>query len=159
NASSGANDGEDIMLGDNGNIVLLGTVGRLIVHGTAVDLITTIDTLETTGGADTMSGNAKADIMLGGANNGGVDGMFGDRAVPNATTIANDADDVLLGDDGLLDFTYLADTDRNTLDLIRSFEEQLGGPDTISGNKGLDVAIGGTNGDTIYGDDAAASAA
>jgi Ca2+-binding RTX toxin-like protein len=163
-ALHGAADGEDIMLGDNADIFLIGTVGRLTVRvgemtaGTAIDLITTTDTQETTGGADTMSGNAGNDIMLGGVNNGGVDTMYGDRAAPTVTTIANDRDDIMLGDNGLLDFTYLADTDRDTLDLIHSFEDGLGGEDNISGNKGLDVAIGGTGGDTIYGDDASASA-
>ncbi|MBI4292469.1 MAG: LEPR-XLL domain-containing protein [Betaproteobacteria bacterium] len=172
-ASSGAADGEDIMLGDNADIFLIGTAGRLKVRvaemttGTAVDLITTTDTAanEDTGGPDTMSGNAMADIMLGGVNNDDgigdpeVDTMYGDRAVPTVTTIANDGDDILLGDDGLLDFTFPPDTtNRDILDLIRSFEDGLGGKDVISGNKGLDVAIGGTGGDVIYGDDWAASA-
>jgi Ca2+-binding RTX toxin-like protein len=136
-----------------------------------VDLITTTDVVETTGGPDTMSGNARADIMLGGVNDGGMDFMYGDRALPNPVTIANDGDDVLLGDNGLLDFTFDGfiegvpsdfiepDTDRHTLDLIHSKEDGKGGADNISGDKGLDVAIGGTGGDTIYGDDAAASAA
>ncbi|MGC9450585.1 MAG: hypothetical protein ACP5I4_03990 [Oceanipulchritudo sp.] len=177
-ASHGSNDGEDIMLGDNGDLYLIGLTGRLLVQvaampvGTAVDLITTKDTVETTGGADTMSGNAKADIMLGGVNNSGEDYLFGDRGDrndtnntagddqdPTSTTIANDADDILLGDNGLLDFTYLTDTDRNTLDLIHSEEDALGGTDYISGDKGLDVAVGGTGDDFIYGDNRYASAA
>jgi len=162
-ASAGADDGEDIMLGDNGDIFLIGNVGRLSVRvadmeeGTAVDLITTTDENDDFGGPDTMSGNAKADVMLGGVNDGGVDTMYGDREVPTEATIADDADDILLGDNGLLDFTYLADSDRNTLDLIRSFEDGLGGTDVMSGNKGQDVAIGGTGGDEIYGDDDGAS--
>lgn len=169
-ASNGAADGEDIMLGDNADIFLIGNTGRLLVQvaampqASAVDLITTTDDDETKGGADTMSGNAGNDIMLGGVNNDDgigdpeVDTMYGDIAVPTATTIGDDGDDILLGDNGRLDFTFLSDTDRNTLDLIRSFEDALGGIDIISGNKGLDVAIGGTAGDTIYGDDANASA-
>jgi len=168
NASTGSADGEDIMLGDNADIFFIGTSGRLKVQvatmatGTAVDRIMTTDNVvsgESKGGADTMSGNAKADIMLGGVNNGGIDTMYGDRAAPTAATIANDANDIMLGDNGELDFTFGADTDRNTLDLIRSYEDGMGGSDVISGNKGLDVAIGGSAGDTIYGDDAAASAA
>lgn len=179
-ASNGAADGEDIMLGDNGDLFLIGTVGRLTVlvadmpEGTAVDLITTTDQVdvahptlalaEAVGGPDTMSGNAGSDIMLGGVNNDDgagdpeVDSMYGDRAAPTSTTIANDSDDILLGDNGLLDFTFDTDTDRNTLDLIQSFEDALGGMDIISGNKGLDVGIGGTGDDTIYGDDAGATA-
>ncbi len=169
-ASHGADDGEDIMLGDNADIFLIKPEegeqdGRLTVQvadmstGTAVDFITTTDDVENKGGADTMSGNAGNDIMLGGVNDGGEDTMYGDRAAPNSTTIADDGDDIMLGDNGALDFTYLTDNDRSTLDLIRSHEDGLGGVDTISGNKGLDVAIGGTDGDTIYGDDASASAA
>ncbi|NDV61616.1 LEPR-XLL domain-containing protein [Puniceicoccales bacterium CK1056] len=164
-ASNGADDGEDIMLGDNGDIFLIGLTGRLLVQvaampaGTAVDLIETKDSAESTGGPDIMSGNAKADIMLGGVNNAGVDTMFGDIDSTTPATIADDGNDILLGDNGLLDFTYLTDTDRNTLDLIQSAEDTFGGTDIISGNKGLDVAIGGTGGDTIYGDDATASAA
>ena len=181
-ASAGADDGEDIMLGDNADIFLVGNVGRLKVRvadmelGTAVDLITTTDDVdpldpdydtqaeaEAVGGADTMSGNAKADIMLGGVNADDgmgepeVDTMYGDRALPTATTIEDDADDIMLGDNGLLDFTF-GDPDRNILDLIHSFEDGLGGTDVISGNKGQDVAIGGTGDDDIYGDDATASA-
>jgi len=143
-ASAGAADGEDIMLGDNADVLLTGPTGRLLVQvaampaPTAVDLITTTDTAEATGGADTMSGNAKADVMLGGVNNGGSDTLYGDRAAPTAMTIANDGDDIQLGDNGLLDFTFGTDTDRLTLDLIRSKEDALGGADTLSGNKGND---------------------
>src|SRR5262245_16495754 len=164
NFTAGAADGEDIMLGDNGDVLLFGTTGRLLVQVTgmpqpsAVDLITTTDTVETTGGADVMSGNAQADIVLGGVNNGGIDVVYGDRAVPTAATIDNDADDIQVGDNGLLDFSFESDTDRATLDLIRSTEDGRGGIDTISGDKGADVAIGGTAGDTIYGDDAAFAA-
>ena len=182
-ASAGTDDGEDVMLGDNADIFLIGTTGRLKVKvaamttGTAVDLITTSDRIdpldpnhdtvaevEDDGGADTMSGNAKADIMLGGVNNDNglgdpeVDTMYGDRAAPTAASIVLDSDDILLGDNGLLDFTF-GDSDQNILDLIRSFEDGLGRTDVISGNKGLDVAIGGSFDDHIYGDDTAASAA
>src|SRR5205085_2103333 len=114
-ASAGASDGDDVMLGDNADVFLIGTVGRLKVKvagmptGTAVDLITTSDVLETTGGADTMAGNAGNDIMLGGVNDGGVDLLYGDIAAPTALTIARDGDDIMLGDNGLLDFTYGTD--------------------------------------------------
>ncbi len=176
--SAGALDGEDIMLGDNADIFLVGTVGRLTVKvaampvGTAIDLITTSDRIDLAdplydsaakvdafGGADTMSGNASNDIMLGGVNNGGTDLLYGDIAATTVATIANDGNDIELGDNGLLDFTFDADADRLTLDLIRSAQDGLGGTDILSGNKGLDVAIGGTGGDTIYGDDAGFTAA
>ena len=152
--SSGAADGEDIMLGDNGEIVLIGTTGSLLVQGAAVDTITATDTSETNGGADTMSGNAKADVILGGVNS---DIIYGDLAAPTAATIANDGDDILLGDNGMLDFTFQTDTDRSSLDLIRTFRDGLGGSDVISGDHGADVVVGGNAGDTLYGDDATAS--
>ncbi|MBC2714899.1 MAG: calcium-binding protein [Desulfobacteraceae bacterium] len=163
-ADAAAGDGDDILLGDNARIELFGTNGRLIVFGTAVDFITTTDTEELTGGPDTIEGNAGYDIVIGGVNNDDGSGdpekdfLYGDRYAPMGTTIGNDRDDILLGDNGLLDFTYLSDSDRNTLDLIRSFEDDLGGIDDISGNAGTDLAIGGTDGDDIYGDDDSASA-
>lgn len=153
------NDGEDIMLGDNARIDLVGPTGRLLMQvaampaATAVDFITTTDVLETTGGADVMSGNAGNDILFGGVNNGGVDTLYGDAATP---VNALDGDDILVGDNGLLDFTF-DDSDRMTLDLVRSTRDGLGGSDTLSGNKGSDIGIGGTGGDTMYGDNAAAS--
>ncbi len=158
-ASPGTTDEGDILVGDNAEILLDGYVdAALYVLDSAVRLIQTTDTEEPTGGADTISGNAGADVILGGVNNGGTDVLYGDQAVPTAPSIAADGDDVLLGDNGLLDFAF-GDADLTILDLIRSSEDGLGGADIISGNKGLDAAIGGTGGDVIYGDDATASAA
>src|SRR5262249_16910662 len=89
-------------------------------------------------------------VVIGGVN---ADILYGDRAAPTATTINNDSGDILLGDNGLLDFTFGTDTDRNTLDLIRSAQDSLGKPDLLSGNAGGDVAMGGTAGDTSDGED------
>lgn len=154
------NDGEDILLGDNARIDLLGLTGRLLIQvaampaASAIDFITTTDVAETTGGADVMSGNAGNDILFGGVNNGGVDILYGDAAVP---VNALDGDDILVGDNGFLDFTLGADTDRMTLDIVRSTRDNLGGADMLAGNAGSDIGIGGTGGDTIYGDNATAS--
>ncbi|MBD2360610.1 DUF4347 domain-containing protein [Anabaena minutissima FACHB-250] len=154
------NNGEDILLGDNARIELAGSTGRLLVQvaampaPTAIDFITTTDVAESTGGADIMSGNAGNDILLGGVNNGGTDTMYGDAATP---VNAVDGDDILLGDNGKLDFTLDSDTNRLTLDLISSTRDGLGGTDNITGNAGADIAIGGTGGDIIYGDNATAS--
>ena len=76
-------------------------------------------------GADLMSGNAGNDILFGGVNNGGVDTMYGDAVVP---VNALDGDDILVGDNGFLDFTF-DDSDRMTLDLIRSTRDGLAGSD------------------------------
>src|SRR5262249_47863314 len=51
------------------------------------------------------------------------------------------------------------DPDLDTLDRIRSYPGTLGGVDELSGNVGNDVLVGGTAGDTMFGDDATASAA
>lgn len=152
-------DGEDILLGDNARIELTGETGRLLMQvaampaPTAIDLITTTDVLETTGGADVMAGNAGNDILFGGVNNGGIDTLHGDAVVP---VNALDGDDILVGDNGFLDFTF-DDSDRMTLDIVRSTRDGLGGVDIISGNAGSDIGIGGTAGDTMYGDNASAA--
>jgi Ca2+-binding RTX toxin-like protein len=157
-ASSAGADTADIIIGDNADIVLSGHIGQLLVRvagraqGTAVAQITTTDISESTGGADTISGNAGGDVILGGV---GGDTIYGDAATP---ANALDGADVLLGDDGLLDFAFAGDTNLNTLDLVRSALDGLGGADVISGNAGSDIAIGGTAGDTIFGDSSNAAA-
>jgi Ca2+-binding RTX toxin-like protein len=157
-ASSAAGDGADILIGDNADIVLKGSAGRLLVQvagraqGTAVASIQTTDTSASTGGVDTVSGNAGGDVILGGV---AADKLYGDAATP---VNAQDGADILLGDNGRLDFAFNGDANLGTLDLIRSSLDGLGGSDEISGNAGGDVAIGGTAGDTMYGDNATASA-
>ena len=95
------------MLGDNGVVFLAGGyTGTLPSQGGAVTLIQTTDTAENTGGVDTMSGNAGSDVILGGVAG---DLIYGDRAGPTQASLANDGDDVVLGDNGLLDFSS-ADT-------------------------------------------------
>ncbi|MBV1877477.1 MAG: LEPR-XLL domain-containing protein [Pseudomonadales bacterium] len=167
-ASAGADDGGDIILGDNGDLFFATLTGQVLVQGDAVDYITTTDTSDGTGGADTISGNTGTDIILGGVNDGGVDVLYGDAANQGI----HDSDDLILGDNGILLFNYdwqsdvdvsdddysPGDGDRLTLDLIRSFIDGLGGVDTISGDVGGDLIIGGTNGDTIHGDNATANA-
>ncbi len=154
-ADAGADDGEDILIGDNADIFLSGDVpGRLFILGSAVNRITTTDDEEASGGSDTIEGNAMADIILGGV---GGDTVYGDRATPTTASTADDGDDVVLGDNGLLDFEN-GDADPQSLDVISSFTDGLGGADTISGNAGNDVVIGGSGGDVIYGNNDAATA-
>jgi len=133
-----ASPGEDVLVGDQGHV--------LFAHVAAGNLrarVETTDTKEADGGVDTIKGNEGRDIILGGVQG---DPLFG-----------NAGDDIILGDDGSLRFDV--DNDLTRLDLIRSqADANLGGIDTISGNAGADVAIGGTAGDIIYGDDATASA-
>ena len=143
-------DGADIILGDNGQIDFgLDNDGV----STKIEEIYTTDTLETTGGADTIEGQDDNDIIFGGVNNGGIDFLYGDRATP---VDASDAQDIILGDNGKIRFNVDADLD--TIDFITSYEDGLGGTDNISGSRGTDLEIGGTGGDVIYGDNAAANA-
>ncbi len=137
----------DILLGDNGRVDYL-------QHGGLAKVRTT-DTSDATGGDDTIEGNAGVDIAMGGV---GGDILYGDAAA----ALGADGDDILLGDNGEVDFTR--DLDANlaptaaspanlaTLDLIVSYSDGLGDSDTISGNAGADVAMGGTAGDVIFGD-------
>ncbi|MHA1215846.1 MAG: hypothetical protein ACTSPX_00790, partial [Candidatus Thorarchaeota archaeon] len=155
-ASSGASDGQDVLLGDNGEIILKGNQdGALTSFGSAVEKIGTTDMTEDTGGVDTIEGNASSDVILGGVQG---DTLYGDRSIPTTDSTASDGDDVILGDNGQLEFDA-GDDDLTTLDVVASNLDARGGVDTISGNAGNDVAIGGTAGDVIYGDDVVASSA
>ncbi len=142
----------DILVGDNGRV-------EYQQHG-LLARVTTTDTLDATGGNDTIEGNAGVDIAMGGVGSDDIWG--GDNTVVTAT----DGDDILLGDNGRVDFTLdltLAlvavggTPNLATLDLIQSSTDGRGAADTIRGNGGADVAMGGTAGDTIYGDNDAAS--
>jgi Ca2+-binding RTX toxin-like protein len=144
---------DDILLGDNGQVTYL--------QGGKLARVETTDVLEATGGDDHVSGDAGADVAFGGV---GSDIIYGDNT--GATSGDADLDDVLLGDNGRLRFDLdltLSLTSAGgmqnlaTLDLIESYTDGLGGVDIISGNAGADTAMGGTAGDVMYGDDAAAS--
>ena len=91
-------------------------------------------------------------------NNGGIDLLYGDAELP---VTALDGADIIIGDNGKLDFGV--DGDVASLDLIRSHSgampDGLGGRDVISGNAQADVGIGSSGNDTIYGDDESAGAA
>jgi Ca2+-binding RTX toxin-like protein len=153
--SNGADDGEDIILGDNGQVLLNGTgPSRLQILDSHVRFIETTDTTNASGGIDAIEGNAKGDVILGGADR---DTIYGDREETTSTSIGYDGNDVILGDNGQLDFAY-GNANLTTLDLVRSYPGAVGGSDTISGNKGGDLVIGGTAGDTIYGDNLGATA-
>jgi Ca2+-binding RTX toxin-like protein len=138
------NDGEDMIFGGAGNDdiwghagndVILGDCGKITLSGGVIELIETSD--PAVGGDDTMEGNEGDDIILGGAAN---DEIWG-----------NAGKDIILGDNGRLD--YVVDADPSTLDLITTTDPTLGGSDTISCGTENDLAFGGTAGDTIYGNE------
>jgi Ca2+-binding RTX toxin-like protein len=144
-ASNGGIDGEDIIFGDHGTIVLsVGVTGRLNFTNSAVVRLLTTDTEEATGGADTIHGNAQTDVILGGV---GGDTIYGD-----ALEEGNDDNaDVILGDNGFLDFADAPDSNPITLELIQTRDVNLGGVDTIHGNDGDDIILGGKEGDFLHG--------
>ncbi len=135
--SAGAGDGNDMMIGDNGQVVYAGGI---------LSQFQPTDVSESTGGADTISGNGGADYILGGVAG---DTIYGDAAVPGA----NDGNDVILGDHGVFEFNLGSpyDGDPTTLDRVHTTDTSLGGPDTIYGSAKDDVILGGTAGDTIHG--------
>jgi Ca2+-binding RTX toxin-like protein len=137
------NAGNDIMIGDQGQVdyVMPDTVSK----ATLLSVIKTTDTSEVSGGIDTINGSTGDDIALGGVQGDNISG--------------NEGADILLGDEGQLDYGLSGtiggatfDGNNLTLDRIQTTSFSLGGDDHISGAEANDVAIGGSGGDTILGD-------
>jgi Ca2+-binding RTX toxin-like protein len=126
--------GDDLVLGDNGR------VDWLLDSNPAIDRARTTDT--GFGAADNLSGNAGADVMLGGF---GGDTMYGDDSTGSAG--ADDLGDVMLGDNGQIDYTGGIISRAVTTDV----DAATGGVDIIGGNAGDDRILGGVLGDTIRG--------
>ncbi len=166
NGPAGAQDGRDIILGDNGYILFTSdpakTAGtgadQFVAFGATVQKIETTDTVASTGGSDAIQGNASDDILIGGTQGDSIHG--------------NTGNDIILGDNALLDWLYggdsafssiesqlpnwnapaaLFDSNTTTLDLITTETPNLGGRDQIWGDEANDVVFGGTDSDTIYG--------
>lgn len=117
------NTGADIMLGDNGRVTR--------------DAQAVVQRIETTdpdlGGVDTMEGNEEPDILLG--------GMDGDEIYGN-----EDAD-TILGDNGVV---VRADGSPEANDIMTT-DPLHGGSDTIEGNLGADLILGGSGGTDLPG--------
>ncbi len=135
-------DGADIIVGDNGHITR--------DAGNVVQRIAT-----------TYPGQGGNETVLGGGGNDTVLGGFG------ADSLAGNADnDVILGDNGEIDFTHTSDTVTGRPDVvtvtltpsattpawIRTTDPTLGCDDTIAGNGGNDTVMGGTGNDRVTGD-------
>jgi Ca2+-binding RTX toxin-like protein len=134
------NDARDIILGgadgdyiwgNDGEDVILGDNGKVTMPGEVIELIETTD--PAIGGSDTIEGNEDKDIILGGA--------YGDDIWGNA------GDDYLLGDNGKVTMPG------EVVELIETTDPAIGGSDTIEGNDGDDVILGGAFGDDIWGND------
>jgi len=137
-------DGDDILIGDNGEIVLE-AVGQVAeIRSYDVDTGFAAD--------DTIQGHGGSDVIIGGL---GADDLHGDAS---DLTTANDAADVILGDNGEL---FYNDTfqnipgdgdpaiDYSTLDLVRTTEVGQGDGDNITASIGDDLVLGGRSGDRI----------
>lgn len=145
-------DGDDVVVGDNGEIRM---DGGLFVQ------IRTTDAIErfaaTTGAADFVTGASGTDIILGGL---GDDTLHGDHI--GGLTSTHDQKDIVLGDNGEVIFddvyagTALAaqgaapsGVDLTTLDVIRTTDTQQGGDDLITTSLGDDLVLGGFGNDRI----------
>ena len=168
-------DDNDIVIGDNG-IILFADDSYGEQFGD-IRIISTTDSENGTGADDYAEGELGNDVVFGGVNGSDPlvpDMLCGDGISPSAlggNVTGETFDDVVIGDNGVLHFDYDwaldADISDNvnapgdglldSLDLIRSYRDGLGGVDIVSGSAGNDVLIGGTAGDTMYGDDFIAS--
>ena len=132
---------EDTIMGNAGSDIIFGDYG-VINQTPFTQRITTLDNVElidsvnpNSGGDDTIHGHQGIDRILGGF---GGDTIYG-----------GEDGDIVLGDSGIID--YAADGNLATVDEILTTERTVGGVDTIRGNDGQDVLIGGAFGDRIDG--------
>ena len=165
-AGAGPHPAADLAGGDT----MHGDAGTDWVFGQSGD-----DTMTGDGGDDRMQGNAGADTMSGGDD---ADDVVGGSAVhyvgATLTTLPNKVDggdtvtggtgaDVVVGDNGRIDRTGAVDV--NTGDAARTVTlfdvavagtaqppSNASGADTVNGDDGRDVVLGGGAGDTLHGD-------
>ncbi|BAS54198.1 GLUG domain-containing protein [Leptolyngbya boryana NIES-2135] len=139
--------GNDVIAGDNATIDVNRSIAVFNDNNGAADYIfgdTGTLTFAPTGevtraanasvagdGNDTISGGIGNDALFGGAGNDVISGNLGD--------------DRLIGDQGVIDFVNSAVTK------IETTEANVGGTDTLNGDEGNDIAIGGFGNDTISG--------
>jgi Ca2+-binding RTX toxin-like protein len=136
-------DGDNLVIGDSGRITAAdaNTPHQLAGQSITLGLIESFEF--TDGGVDGITTGTGNDIVIG--------GFAGD------TIDVNSGDNIVLGDDGQIDFSRAdrtttpgADTDASDIDLIESLSTTAGGGvDTITTLGGDDIVIGGRFGDTI----------
>jgi Ca2+-binding RTX toxin-like protein len=119
----------DSITGDAGNDTILGDHG--VIELSAGIRVNVRSEQSGIGGADTISGNDGDDLIVGGALSDTITGDVGN--------------DVVLGDEGRIEFNAGA------MIRVRSEQDTVGGADTIRGNEGEDVLVGGAFGDRIDG--------
>ncbi len=149
--------GSDTIHADAGDDTVFADMGRLDytpatvgAHGpTRGDFVTATlnrvrTTFDTTGGSDMVFGDAGNDTILGGYNSGTDDTLSG-----------GDGADMILGDNAQLTYVSNTDTPANPRDVyltnVQSISVTNGGNDTIKGDAGADILVGGFGNDTIDG--------
>lgn len=140
---SSAQGGGDDLAGNGGADIILGDGGR--IQRNASGVVQRVETKDAAqGGGDTIKGDAAADIILGGTGDDEIEGG------------SDNADDILLGDNGSIDFTNGAAT------TIETSDPTQGGKDQITGGLGNDIILGGsgsgentvqTGGDILFGNE------
>src|SRR5260221_82930 len=129
------NLGNDLIIGDNG------TLTTVVGHGIwTVTTLATTDSSTATGGVDTIGVNdldSGDDVILGGVAGDIIHG--------------NTVNDLIIGDNGIVTNLAYNATGLNTIGQIVCEVSTLGGNDTITGDDGNDILIGGAAADTING--------
>lgn len=152
----------DVLVGDFGQITFQ-------ADGSDVNQLTRVTSIDMglSGGGDTIHGDDGDDVILGGD---AADVLRGDAAAGRLVETV-DGNDVILGDHGVIrwdaaqseNYPGTGDDDPTTMDLIATFNEApteaFGGPDAIFGNEGADIALGGSDDDTLLGDNVSTTAA
>ncbi|WP_407493414.1 hypothetical protein [Pseudooceanicola sp. MF1-13] len=144
-----SNGGTDSLTGGLDDDMILGDEG--VVLFTFDDGINVRDRIYTTqfalGGADIIEGNQGSDIGIGGT---GADSIFGD----NQDADVLPGSDLLIGDQGEIEYFNVSGTDTSEIDYVRSTDtaDADGGADTIEGGDGGDIIIGGVLSDHLYGE-------
>ena len=120
-----AGDGQNIVIGDNGDLDFEPSTRRLISAETIAPQI---------GGNDVINTGAGADVIFGGI---GWDDIT-----------SGDGDNVVLGDNGRLDNNV--DNDLDTLDTVTTTASSAGGgDDSITSGNGNDILLGGLGSDSV----------
>ena len=134
-----AGQGDNIVLGDNGQVLLateapnFGTFRYALVYAATLDA--------TTGGDDTIRTGFGADLILGGFGNDNIVANMGETAAQS------DAVNLILGDFGAA--YWNDDNDLSTLDRVVSTDTFVGGNDIIRTGRASDIIIGGDANDDI----------
>ncbi|HNQ90946.1 MAG TPA: Ig-like domain-containing protein [Verrucomicrobiota bacterium] len=139
-----AGAGDNLVIGDSGRVTAAIEDKDAPQFGVpmTLGLVETMSSAD--GGPDTITTLGGNDVILG--------GQAGD------VMGAGDGNNIVLGDNGLLDYTRAdrftdppvgADHNPEDVDLILSVDEGIGGSDTITTGTGNDIVLGGAFGDAI----------